>query len=257
VPLTGLMAAVCIPFTIAGLVGVQRLLRRRGRTAVGMAPLAVTFAALVAETLWALAAPFASGIGGMTPGRYLYPVAVPAAVLLCAGIWALLKPEISRLAVAGVAVLGILNLGLYAEGYTAWWVEPRTDPLASQMSRDVNLDGSYEGVDVYVDRLLVDPDRSTIWFHLIVTNTRSDSADWWSEPLITFPDGRHLWAAYAASTPFPETLPAHSQYAGWVKARAVQQPQPGQHFRLLFDDIAVNGYRDVGKLQFDLVVPKD
>jgi hypothetical protein len=178
-------------------------------------------------------------------------------ILLCAGIWALLKPERARLAVAGVVMLGVLNLGLYAQGYTAWWLEPRTDPLASEVSRDVNLDGSYKGVDIYVDRLLVDPDRSTIWLHLIVTNTRSDSADWWSEPLITFPDGRHLWAAYAASTPFPETLPAHSQYAGWVKVRAVQQLQPGQHLRLLFDDIAVDGYRDVGKMHFDLVVPKD
>ena len=74
---------------------------------------------------------------------------------------------------------------------------------------------------------------------------------------MTFPNGRHLWAAYAASTPFPETLAPHSQYAGWVKVRAVQRPQPGQHMRLLFDDIAVNGYRDVGQMQFDLAVPKD
>ena len=257
VPLTGLMALACIPFTIAGLVGVQRLLRSRGRTLAALPPLAIMLTAVVAETAWALAVPRLSGVGGMTPGRYLYPIAVPAAVLICAGVFALLKPELTRLAVAGVVLLGVLNLALYAEGFTAWYQEPRTDPLASDVSRDVNLDGAYQGVDIYVDRLLVDRDEGTIWFHLIVTNTRSDGADWWSEPLITFPNGRHVWAAYAASTPFPETLEPHSQYAGWVKVRAIQRPEAGQHLRLLFDDIAVNGYREVGQLQFDLVVPKD
>ena len=49
VPLTGLMALACIPFTIAGLVGVQRLLRSRGRTLAALPPLAIMLTAVVAE----------------------------------------------------------------------------------------------------------------------------------------------------------------------------------------------------------------
>src|SRR5205807_9618049 len=72
VPLTGLMALFCIPFTIAGLVGLQRLLRGRGRTETALPPLAIMLTAVVAETAWTLAVPRLSGVGGMTPGRYLY-----------------------------------------------------------------------------------------------------------------------------------------------------------------------------------------
>src|SRR5439155_13758668 len=120
--------------------------------------------------------------------------------------------------------------------------------------QDVNLAGSFQGVDIYVDRLLVDRTENTIWLHLVVTNTRPDSVDWWSEPLVTFPNGRRVWAAYAGSTPFPETLEPHSEYAGWVKVRALQRPEAGQRLHLTFEDIAVNGYRQVGRLPFDLTV---
>jgi hypothetical protein len=254
VPLTGAMAVACLPLAGAGIVGVQRLLQGTGRISADRAPLLIMGAAVLCQLGWALAVPAISGVGGMTPGRYLYPVAVPLLVLLTAGLWALLKPELSRTAVAAMVMLGIINLALYAGGYTAWYQERRYDPLTATMSEDLNLSGAYSGVEINVDRLLVDHTQRIIWLHLVVKNHRTDTVDWWSEPLVFFPNGEHLWASYAGSTPFPETLQPQSEYAGWVKLRALQPPLPGTRLHLVFEDIAVNGYRGVGTLRFDLVV---
>src|SRR5438105_795459 len=195
VPLTGAMALGSLAFAMLGIVGVQRLLRGTGRISAAAGSLAILSATVGGQIAWALVIPLVSGVGGMTPGRYLYPAVVPALLLLTAGIWALFKPELSRMALAAIVVLGVLNLGLYAQGYTAWYQEPRYDPLTATMSQDINLAGSYSGVEIDVDRLLVDHTQHTIWLHLIVKNHRSDNADWWSEPLVTFPNGHHVWAS--------------------------------------------------------------
>ncbi len=257
-PLAGLETALATALAIVTVVGLQRVFRGNALPGLARPELQVLAAAVAGQAAWALAVPFVSGLGGMTPGRYLYPVVVPSVVLLMIGAWAILGSRGARIRlVAAFAALTAANLAGYAAGYTGVRHEERVGAPVRLHTLDVYGAGSFKGVSITVDRLIDDPGSRWLWIHVDVRNDAGDSADWWPGPAVRLagePD--RVRGDYAASTPFPETLPPGSEYSGWVKLLVHPEVirRPGD-FRLTFEDVAANNYRDLGSIPMTLALP--
>ena len=257
-PLSGLEIAVLLPFLIAAAVGLLRLVRH-SVPALGPRPvLWVLLAGVAGQAAWALAIPYVGGLGGMTPGRYLYPAVVPAIVLIVAGAATVFRSRPLRLAlIAGFVLLAVANVAGYAAGYTGVRHVAREGPPASATTRDVSGLGSYQGVTIQVDRIIDDPQSRWVWLHVNVANAGPQPADWWPGPAVDIDDG-YGWRVrgdFAASTPFPETLPPGSRFSGWVKM-LVAPAQIADRKRLFldFEDVAVNGYLSAGDIPITLEI---
>lgn len=257
-PLSGVEIAVLLPFLIAAAVGLLRLLRQ-SVPALGPRPvLLVLLAGVAGQAAWALAIPYVGGLGGMTPGRYLYPAVVPAIVLIVAGASAVFRRPPVRLAlVAGFALLTVANVAGYTAGYTAVRHVDREGPPAWAGTRDVSGQGSYQGVTIQVDRIIDDPSSRWVWLHLNVANATSQPVDWWPGPAVDIEDGNgwRVRGDFAASTPFPETLPPSSHFSGWVKMLVTPAQIADRKLLFLdFEDVAANGYRAVGYIPIALEI---
>jgi hypothetical protein len=255
-PYTTLVIALMVPVAGAAIVGLQRLIRGRTRLRAEPAIYSVFGIAFLAQLVWALALPATSGLGGMTPGRYLYPVVVPALVLLVAGGAALIRSGFVQVATMAVLVaLSAANFSAYAGGSTAIHHEERSGPPIQVPIQDVHGEGYYQGVTVTVDRLVMDPRVGSVWIHIHVTNSHQLSADWWPGPAVRVP-GKFVRADFAASTPFPETLGPGADYWGWIRlGLPPRYVHGGDTMTLTFEDVAANHYRDVGNLVLAIPVP--
>ncbi|HEX6547836.1 MAG TPA: hypothetical protein VF134_03760 [Candidatus Dormibacteraeota bacterium] len=250
------VAVLMLPVAGGCIVGLARLLR--GNTALRAVPpvAAVLGIAVLAQIAWALMLPATSGLGGMTPGRYLYPVVVPALVLLVAGGVALVRSSLLQAATVAVLIaVSAINFGAYAEGKTATQHEERSGPPTRVPIQDVHAEGTYNGVTVTVDRMVLDPRVGSVWVHIHASNVHALSADWWPGPAVRAA-GHRVRADYAASTPFPETLGPQTDYWGWIRlGLPPRYLHPGGTMTLTFEDVATNHYRDVGNLVVDVPVP--
>jgi len=252
-PLSNLEVALLIPAAIAAAVGLLRLQRRTVILGNARHVLFVLLAAAGGQAAWALAVPFISGLGGMTPGRYLYPAVTASTVLIAAGWWALFRSRRARATlVAGLALLTVLNSGGYALGYTALKHEKRQAPSPGLQILDVYGQGSYLGVGVTIDRLVRDRRSRYVWIHVNVRNDSLLPADWWPGPAFRLGDGLRVRGDYASSTPFPATLPGRSEYSGWVKLLVDPAYLKTGPLHLVFEDVAANPYREVGTIPIDV-----
>ena len=257
-PYTGLFVLAMIVLGIASVVGLQRLVRTRGARLAHPAVLAVFGTAVAGQALWALAIPATSGLGGMTPGRYLYPVVAPAMALFVAGLFTLLRRTGAQvLAVAVYTALSAVNFAGYAAGQTAIPHEVRSGPPTQVAIQNVDGEGFYMGVTVDVDRVVTDRRVGSVWAHIHVHNDSPLPADWWPAPSVRVSNGVKARADYGASTPFPETLPGNGDYWGWVRLGVSPKRVPdGATLYLTFEDVAANHYRDVGKLKVVVELPQ-
>ncbi len=256
-PYTGLFEVAMLVFGIASAVGVLRLLRRSAWFRAQPAALWVLLVGVLAQWLWAMSIPYTGGLGGMTPGRYLYPAVVPAVLLFVAGGMALVRQRAAQLLCVAVFVsLSALNFAGYAAGHTAIPHEDRTGPPASSSVLVIDGEGFSRGVTIAADRVVTDRKNSSFWVHIHVHNDSPLSADWWPAASARLSNGSRASGDYASSTPFPETLTGGADYWGWIRIRlAPNHLEPGATVVLTFPDVATNHYRDVGKLLVEFTLP--
>jgi len=203
-----------------------RLYCRVGASAL-VAQLGRLARALAGQAAWALAIPAVSGLGGMTPGRYLYPVVTPARALFVVGFRARVGSGGWLVAMAVLfASMSVVNLGAYAAGYTAIGHAARNGPPTRVPVQDVYGEGYYRGVTVTADRLVTDHRVGAVWVHVHVRNESILSADWWPGPDVRVSNGVRGYADYASSSPFPETLPGQSDYWGWIRLGVATRSVP-------------------------------
>jgi MFS family permease len=256
-PYTGVMVAVMLGLGLVAAVGLSRLLRGTAWLRVERGVLVVLFAALMGQTAWALAVPATSGLGGMTPGRYLYPVVAAAMVLFAVGLWSRVRSTGWLVAMAALFVgLSLTNQVAYAFGKTAISHAERNGPPTYTVVSDVSGSDTYRGVTVTADRVVTDRRAGGVWVHLHVRNESLLSADWSPNPQVKVSNGLSGYGDYPSSAPFPETLPGHSDYWGWIRlGLAPGKVPPGSTLRLIFHDVAANHYRDVSDLTVSFEAP--
>lgn len=256
-PYTGVMVVAMIGLGLVAAIGLARLLRGTAWLTVERGALVVLCAAVGGQAAWALSVPSTSGLGGMAPGRYIYPVVAAAMVLFAAGFWARVRRAGWLLAMAALfAGMSAANLGAYAAGHTAISNAQRNGPPTYAVVHDVSAEGYYRGVTVTADRIVTDPRVGGIWVHLHVKNESLVAADWWPSPNVKVSNGVRGSGDYPSSAPFPETLPAQSEFWGWIRLGVKPTRVPaGSTMTLTFPDVAANHYRDVSNLVVEVKTP--
>ncbi|HEX6548701.1 MAG TPA: hypothetical protein VF134_08175 [Candidatus Dormibacteraeota bacterium] len=218
--------------------------------------LIVVFGAVAGEAVLAVALPALSHVGGLTPGRYLYPAATAAMTLMMAGTWNALPILPLRAGVvtafAGVSIASLAGFLHGLSPYDAVLQERYAGPPASSVPVDAN--GYYDDVHVTVDRYANDSAHGDIWIHVKVDNTASTSAEWWPRPNLVLDGSLTTRTDYGRSERLPETLRPHSHYEAWLVAPA---GAPGSHHKMqgAFEALAVYDYHTIGNLFFDVDLP--
>ncbi len=229
------------------LVGIRRRFAPGGLLVLG--------AAIAGEALLALALPVVSHVGGLTPGRYLYPAVVAVTTALVAGTWSLVPIPPLRaaivLAFAGTSAAALTGF-LHGGGPAQQPLHEHYVPPPGQ-GRAVSATGYFADVHVKVDRFLDDSAHGNVWIHVVVDNTARSDTDWWPRPHIELDHRVSTRTDYGASQPLPETLRGHGHYEGWLVAPTNGQPGPFHHVTVTFEAIAAYGYHTMGNLvvQFD------
>ena len=256
-PWAGYFSAGAVALTLAALAGLARV--ATGRSPVPLpvppAPVAVFAAGFAAQVLWALSIPTLGGLGGMTPGRYVYPVLVAVVALLVLGLVSVVRGNQLVVAAAAVFVAGsLMNFAGYFNGLSGIRHVGHVGPPAAVATRNAYAEGTYGFVTVDVDRLVVDRRLDSAWAHIHVRNGSVLPADWTPVPDVRVDNRRWGRGDYASSTPFPETLAPGADYWGWTRLAVNPSTlQRAGQVELRFPDISVNHYRDIGAV--DLVLP--
>lgn len=197
------------------------------------------------DFLWVLGTPFLSGIGGAMPGRYLYPAAAAALVLIAVGTEALPR-LVGRPLVAVGAGAAVLVLGLMAGGQSGLGVQRDRLPTANA-GEPVHEHGQAGGLEVVADRVVVADHGRTVWVHLTMVDQAHDPAEFRPIPDVRTPGGGRLYTDYAGSSAFPETLQPGQSESGWLRlSRGVTGPL--SQLQLTYRDVTTDGYSTVETL---------
>src|SRR5207248_11705656 len=127
-----------------------------------------------ADFLWVLGTPYLSGVGGLMPGRYLYPAAAAAMVLVAAGIEAL-PLLVARAATATGGAGALLALVLLVSGPFGLVAHHEAFPQAGA-GMPVHAHGATAGLDVAVDRLATGNGGGAAWVHGPLHRVREHTA---------------------------------------------------------------------------------
>lgn len=200
----------------------------------------------VAEFLWVLGTPYLSGIGGLMPGRYLYPAAAAAVVLVAAGIEAL-PLLLARVVTATGGAAALLAVALLVGSQFGLTVHHRLVPPQPGQGIMVHAQGDAAGLQVVADRVSVAEGGRTIWVHVTVTNLAQHPADFPAIPSAATASGPALWGDYSDSTAFPERLRPGESKSGWLLfTRATGSPVSQIH--LTYTPISTDGYSTIQTL---------
>ena len=204
-----------------------------------------------ADFLWVLLTPYLSGVGGLMPGRYLYPAAAAALVLVAVGIDAL-PPRLARAAAGAGGAGALLALVLLVSGQFGLVVHHEAVPQAGA-GMAVHAQGDAAGLDVAVDRLAVGNGGRTVWVHVTVRNLAQDPADFPPIPLARTASGDVLHGDYSDSTPFPERLQPGESRSGWLRF-ARDGSSPLAQISLVYSPVSTDGYASIQTLSL-IVAP--
>ncbi|HET7465434.1 MAG TPA: phospholipid carrier-dependent glycosyltransferase [Candidatus Dormibacteraeota bacterium] len=201
--------------------------------------------AIGADCLWVLGTPFLSGIGGLMPGRYLYPVAAAVFVLVAAGIEAL-PLLLFRVVAAGGGIGTLVAMVLLVTSQFGLVVEHHPTPQASR-GIAIHAQGDAAGLNVVADRVLVADSGRTIWVHVTVTDRAQHPADFPPIPAAETASGVALAGDYSSSSTFPERLRPGESASGWLHfTRAHSAPLTS--LRLVYSPISSDGYATIQTL---------
>ncbi len=198
-----------------------------------------------AEFLWVLATPYLSGIGGLMPGRYLYPAAAAALVLVAAGIDALPLLLVRVTTVAGGAA-ALLSLALLVTSQFGLEIPHHHALPKPKAGVAVSAHNNVAGFDVVADRVVVTDGGRAVWVHVTLTNRAPQPADF---PAIPYASTGHtvLWGVYSDSTPFPERLAAGESKSGWMLFTRTGT-SPLKKILLTYTPISTDGFSTIETL---------
>ena len=224
----------CALFAAAGLWVSRKRLRVELLLLVGVA----------GDFLWVMGTPYLSGVGGPMPGRYLYPAAAAALVLVAVGFQALPLLLARVVAVAGAAG-ALLVMAVFAFGQLApSHYQPLTPP---SVTTAVHAHGDAAGLDVVADRVAIEDGGRAVWIHVTVTDVGSRPADFQPIPDARTSRGAHLNADYPNSTPLPERLEPGQSASGWLRFTRSSTSHLTQ-FRVYFRNVTSDGYATIETL---------
>ncbi|MBJ7604671.1 MAG: hypothetical protein JF888_16070 [Candidatus Dormibacteraeota bacterium] len=248
-----LLVGVAVMYCLFGLlVGVVRHRLPEGAGAV----LAVGAAG---QVLFALCALRFANIGGLLPGRYLYPAAVAIACLLAIGLTALVPAAMPRLATAGVIGISFLTAlaGFVVTGPSnavqAGFEAPPERAMASVQASTV-----FAGVVITLDKVAMLPGSDQLWLHVRINNRGESEVDWWPRAkVLVGEDERLSYIDYARSQQFPETLQPGQEASGWLVAKVGKRgrAQPLSFVQLIFTDVAADNYHLVDDVAVEATFP--
>lgn len=237
-PLTRLLVWLMEGFTLLGAVGLLLRLRR-----LRLEWLLLFGAA--ADFLWVLGTPYLSGIGGLMPGRYLFPAAAAAFVLVAAGIEAL-PVVVGRMAGATGAATAVLALTLLVNSQFGL-VMPHGDVPAQTAGTIVHAQGDAAGLHVVADRVWAGGDGRSVWIHVTLTDRAQRPADFPALPDVKTAAGKWLYGNYSQSSAFPERLEPGESHSGWLHFTRTD-PGPLPRFTLTYRNVTTDGYSTVHTL---------
>jgi len=210
------------------------------------------------QVLFALSTLHFANIGGLLPGRYLYPAAVGIACLLAIGVTALVPAAMPRLATAGAigasfltALAGFVVSGPASAVHAGFEAPPQT-AMTSVQSTTV-----YAGVVITLDKVAMVPGSDQLWLHVRVDNRGESDVDWWPKAKVLIGEEERLsWIDYARSQHFPETLRPGQDVSGWLVARVGKRStdQPLSFVQLTFTDVAADNYHLVDDVAVEATI---
>ena len=218
--------------------------------------LLVLATAIAGEAVLAGVMPVFSQVGGLTPGRYLYPIAPAAATLLVAGTWTLMPIPPARASVVLCMVgVALASISAFLHGYTGdrAVLAKHYQPPPNQ-GVPVTAHGTIAGVRVKVDRFVDDSTSGSVWIHVVVDNPTSKPIEWWPRPDVILDGGPQTRTDYGRSQPLPETVQPGQHDDVWLVA-PVTKPGPYHRLDLLFEAIAAYDYRLYGNLMMETPIP--
>jgi hypothetical protein len=219
----------CFLLTVIGLWISRRRLRLEWLLMLGAA----------ADFVWVLGTPYLSGVGGLMPGRYVYPAAAAALVLVGAGIEAL--PVVFARVVAAAGGAGaMLALALLVTSQFGLVVQhhPLPQPGAG---KTVHAQGDAAGFGVVADRIWVTDGGRTIWIHVTLMDHAQRPADFPATPVAATASGTRLFGDYSGSTPFPERLQPGESRSGWLVFRRGDS-SPLKPIVLTYTPVSTDGF---------------
>ena len=249
-------AALCALAAVGAVYAWRARRGREGRSRPAVPPLLAGLA-VAGVAASAGSALYLSGIGGLLPGRYLYPALVPAVALLAAGLYALpARWGAVRLAAFGVyGLVSVANIAGSLTGLSGVHLDERP-PSPGSVTVPVSGQAGAGGLRVVVDQMTVDRSASNLWLHLAVQNGGEDGATWWPIPYVALADGRRIGADYAGSTQFSGEVAPGGEEAGWIKFGGVPPDGVQEHpFEVVFSDVTTDGYQSVDKIVLILAPP--
>ena len=197
------------------------------------------------DCLWVLGTPFLSGVGGLMPGRYLYPVAAAVLVVVAAGLVALPRMLARGVAAAGgaAALVALILLvssqsGLQLHAHAA--PQPETGTAVQAQARAA-------GLDVVADRVWITDGGQTVWIHVTLTDLGSQPVDLPALPLVSTAPGRSFFGDYPSSTVHLERLDPGESESGWMCFTRAER-SPITTLRVIYYPISSDGYATIESL---------
>ena len=236
------VGAVLAVFSAVGLWRAARdpksLISRPTLALLGTATAGITGAAILTPLLVQL--------GVLVPGRYLYPALPAITALFVAGLVVELRPAVTRAAVASLAVLSVVVLGVFL-------AQPMSGPQgpgvpvgdASHLRSD---QGSLGPLTVTVEECAADPSTG-IWVQVKAVNSGSGRVDWMPAPVVSASGGILATSDYRRSTQVPGTLEAGESVKGWLWLGDLATLGGTRSATLTFPGVAYDSYHQVGDLE--------
>ena len=179
------------------------------------------------------------------PGRYEYPALPATAALMAIGLTAAMARAFAWRTLAGMYGAGAAVLLAGGVAGVGAHVAPSGSavPPAGSLIFPATADAQFNGVDIEIRSVLVDPQEHATWLDVTATNNSADAIEW--SPAATVYSGSVLSTAeYERGTRLPGGLNPGQSVSGWVYVPAAFDQ--GQSLRVVFPGVAVDSYRAVG-----------
>jgi 4-amino-4-deoxy-L-arabinose transferase-like glycosyltransferase len=246
-PFGSVVALAALIWVVGAAIGLARL-ARSGRLPV--VPVAVVGLLAGGELAWAMASLRLAGLGGTTPGRYVYPAVVPISCLLALGTTGLIAAaQVRRGVLAGVAACFVGATEVFLVGGTT---SSDYQPPPVFELRPVAAATEYQGVRIRLDGFAVDATHRHVWVHVEVDNTTGQAVDWWPKALVKPSSGPAARIDYQRSEPFPETLTPGERVGGWMVAPTGAKQTDWTKAKVVFQDVATDDYHQVGDVALEV-----
>ena len=236
--------ALGVLLALIATVGVLKVRRPGGMILVGVAAIAGMAAV-------SLVLPATASFQFAGPGRYEYPALPAMAALMAIGLTAAMARAFAWRTLAGMYAAGavVLLAGGVAGVGAAVTPSGNAEPPAGSLIFPASAESQFNGVDVRIRSVLVDPQGHATWLYVIATNDSPDEIEWSPAPTV-YSASALSTAEYERGTHLPGDLNPGQSVSGWVYVPAAFDQ--GRSLRIVFPGVAVDNYRTVGDVTVTL-----